>query len=190
MKLIFGLGNPGFRYKNTRHNIGFLAVDRFAKSNKAKIEKKGFGSLFEKLIVAGEEVVLIKPQTFMNNSGEAVSAAREKFAADRGGMLIVCDDVNLELGMLRFRAGGSAGGHKGLESIIRELGTEDFNRLRIGIGGQKGRPLKDYVLSRFGLNERLVVKETIAAAADAAGAWISDGIEEAMNRFNAKNKIT
>lgn len=187
MKLIIGLGNPGLEYKNTRHNIGFLAVDNFAKANSIKIEKKGFGSLFAEAALNGEEIVLLKPQTFMNNSGEAVSAAVERWGIRAGNILVVCDDVNLILGIIRFRDGGSAGGHNGLKSIIDKSGTKDFNRLRIGIDAQRSGILKDYVLSTFRSSEKKLAKETVERATDAICIWIAEGIGTAMNKYNEKN---
>jgi len=172
VKLICGLGNPGLKYKNTRHNIGFLIVDNFAKKNKNKSTK---------------DVVLLKPRCFMNNSGAAVKEALRRPNIELSDILIICDDINLELGIIRFRAAGRAGGHRGLKSIIEELGTENFNRLRIGIGSDRNTVLKDYVLSRFRADEKRILKEVIDKAAEAAGIWAQEGIEAAMNRYNTKN---
>lgn len=171
MKLIVGLGNPGLKYKNTRHNIGFLIIDKFAKINKA-----------------GKKTTLLKPKVFMNNSGVAVKTAVDRLRIGLDDILIVCDDINLELGIIRFRAKGSAGGHKGLRSIIENLNTENFNRLRIGISSDKKRGLRDYVLSRFNPDEKIVLKEVVNRAGEAIGVWAEEGIETAMNRFNMKNK--
>lgn len=173
MKLICGLGNPGLGYKNTRHNIGFLVIDNFAKAHKG-IKKGG--------------IVLLKPQTYMNKSGGAVKKAIDRFDVGLKDVLIVCDDINLKLGIIRFRAKGSSGGHRGLESIIEKLNTEDFNRLRIGIGSDKNSVLKDYVLSKFRSNEKRLLKEVVNKATDALTLWIEKGIDEAMNRFNTKNR--
>jgi len=188
MKLICGLGNPGLRYKNTRHNVGFLVLDNFAKKNKVKIGKKGFNSLFGRMGADTEEVLLLKPQTFMNNSGEAVKAAVTNFNVGPSDILVICDDINLEFGIIRFRAKGSSGGHKGLKSIIERLHDEDFNRLRIGIGSKRDGILTDYVLSGFKASEKKhLLKEVVEKAAEALDVWIKDGIEPAMNRFNEKN---
>lgn len=172
MKLIIGLGNPGLIYRNTRHNIGFMVIDNFIKVNRFKIAK---------------DIVLLKPNLYMNNSGTAVKKAVNKCKADLKDILIICDDVNLELGVIRFRASGSAGGHKGLESIIAALGTEAFNRLRIGISADKNAALRDYVLSKFRASEKKLLKETINKTAEAVSVWIQDGIETAMNTYNTKN---
>lgn len=172
MKLIIGLGNPGLKYRKTRHNVGFLAVDSFSKKNKRRLKK---------------ETVLLKPQLFMNNSGVAVAKAVRKFRVGVRDVLVVCDDINLALGVIRFRSSGSAGGHKGLQSIIDELGAGDFNRLRIGIGVDKGAVLRDYVLSKFTSGEKGILQEVLDRSAEAIGVWIEDGIEAAMNKYNEKN---
>ncbi len=187
MKLICGLGNPGFRYRNTRHNVGFLVIDNFTKLNKIKIDKNGFHSLFNRVIIKGEEVVLLKPQTFMNNSGLALAATAERFHIGMHEILVVCDDVNLGLGIIRFKAGGSSGGHKGLGSIISVLGGNEFSRLKVGIGSDKESELKDYVLSGFKASEKKALKEVLAKSADAVGVWLEEGLQAAMNKFNEKN---
>ena len=171
MKLICGLGNPGLRYRNTRHNAGFMAVDRFAYFNKDK---------------GGGAFVLLKPGVFMNNSGLAVKKALDKIGAAAADLIVVCDDVNLELGAIRIRARGSAGGHRGLQSIIDKLGTEGFNRLRMGIGAGRAKPLKDYVLSVFRSSEKKLLKETVDRAAEALGVWLYEGTDAAMNKFNLR----
>lgn len=180
--MIVGLGNPGLKYKNTRHNIGFLALDSFAKKNRIKINKKSFCSLFAR----NGGLAFLKPHTFMNNSGDAVSAAASKFGVEGKDILVVCDDINLPLGTVRLRPQGSAGGHKGLISIIDKLGTSSFNRLRIGIAseGRGSANLKDFVLSGFVSGEKKAVKETVARAAAAIETWTEKGINTAMNKFN------
>lgn len=173
MKLIVGLGNPGLKYKNTRHNIGFLAVDNFKRLYKDKLNR---------------EVVLLKPKSFMNRSGVVLKRAIEKFGVSLSqDVLVVCDDINLELGIIRFRAKGSAGGHRGLQSIIDELGVEDFDRLRIGIGAAKGMVLKDYVLSEFGPDEKKVLRKVLDRICEAIAVWIEEGIEIAMSKYNERN---
>jgi len=188
VKLIVGLGNPGLRYKNTRHNIGFLAVDNFAKVNGTKITKRESNSLFTKSVVDEEKCLLLKPQTFMNNSGSAVKLFVNKFGIDLNDILVICDDVNLTLGIIRFRPKGSSGGHKGLRSVIEKLNTVAFNRLRIGVGYERKDTLKDYVLSGFNANEKKSVRDAISKTTDAIGVWISHGVETTMNRFNEKKK--
>lgn len=171
MKLIIGLGNPGLKYRKTRHNVGFLAVDSFSRKNKR----------------LNKETVLLKPQLFMNNSGVAVAKAMRKFRVSGEDTLVICDDINLALGVIRLRASGSAGGHKGLQSIIDELGAGDFNRLRIGIGVDKAAVLRDYVLSKFTPGERDTLQEVLDRSAEAIDVWLNDGIEAAMNKYNEKN---
>ena len=173
MKLIVGLGNPGFRYRNTRHNIGFLIIDNFKKTDRS---------------ASGRNVVLLKPQLFMNNSGIAVKKAVGKFNVPPEDVLVVCDDINLALGIIRLRPRGSAGGHGGLKSIIKEMATEGFNRLRVGIGSGREGTLKDYVLSKFEPDEKKDLKEAVGRAAEAVHVWVEEGIEAAMNKFNVKNK--
>lgn len=187
MKLIVGLGNPGLRYSGTRHNIGFKVLDILAKSHRVRIDKKGFESFFNKTVISGEEVLLLKPQTYMNNSGVAVRAAADKFGIGPSDILVVCDDINLEFGIIRLRKSGSSGGHKGLQSVIGLIKSSDFNRLRIGIGAHKDGVLTDYVLSGFSAGERKQLKEIIASASGAAALWLEEGIEAAMNAFNVKN---
>jgi PTH1 family peptidyl-tRNA hydrolase len=169
MKLMIGLGNPGLKYKNTRHNVGFMAADHFAKKNKRKIPR---------------DMILVKPQLFMNNSGAALAQAIDKYKVRVDDILVICDDINLDLGIIRLRSTGSAGGHKGLQSIIDELGTEEFNRLRIGIGSANSAVLKDYVLAKFKTGERKKLNMILEMAAEAMGVWLKDGIEAAMNEFN------
>jgi PTH1 family peptidyl-tRNA hydrolase len=182
MKLIVGLGNPGLKYRNTRHNVGFLAVDSFAKQNKVIVDKKAFGALFARK----GEAVFLKPHTFMNSSGRAVLAAASKFGIAPQDILTVCDDIDLPLGTLRLRAQGSAGGHKGLISIIENLQTSSFNRLRIGIASSKrgSSDLRDFVLSKFSADEKKTVKAIIARAAAAIETWVKKGVAAAMNEFN------
>ncbi|MDD5449675.1 MAG: aminoacyl-tRNA hydrolase [Candidatus Omnitrophica bacterium] len=177
MKLICGLGNPGLKYRDTRHNIGYLVIDSFAKINKP--------------IKSSDQVVLLKPRQFMNNSGVVIKQAVKKLNVPLKDILVVCDDVNLELGIIRFRAGGSAGGHNGLKSIIETLGTDGFNRLRIGIGAAAGnKALRDYVLSVFERDEKQLLREAVDKAALAIKVWAGEGIEAAMNKFNTKNSTT
>lgn len=187
MKLVCGLGNPGLRYKNTRHNIGFLTVDTLARRHKVRIGTRGHASLFARAKVSGQDVCFLKPQTFMNNSGEALRAVAEKFGIDCRDILIVCDDIELRLGIIRLRARGSAGSHKGLVSVIDTLGTKGFNRLRIGVGRERTAVLRDYVLSGFKRGEKETVQAVVQRAADAIEVWVEEGVEAAMNRFNTKN---
>ena len=187
MKLIAGLGNPGRRYEATRHNVGFEVADALA-SRRAGIWEaapRGIDALLARDRERG--VLLAKPLTFMNASGPAVVALLQYFKIDLQHVLIVVDDVNLALGRLRARAGGSAGGHNGLRSIIGSLGGDEFARLRIGVGrGDSRRDLADHVLAKFEAEERPVVAEAVGRAADAADLFVAEGIAAVMNRFNRK----
>jgi PTH1 family peptidyl-tRNA hydrolase len=184
VKLVVGLGNPGPRYRDTRHNVGFWVVDEIAarwhlddgwrERDDALYVKKPNGA------------VLAKPLTFMNLSGFAVSRLRQFFQVEPPDLLVIVDDVALPLGRLRARARGSAGGHNGLKSVIEQLGTVEFPRLRVGVGrGDAERDLADHVTSRFDLDERDTIDAATLRAADAAEMFISDGIGRVMNSFNA-----
>ena len=185
MKAVLGIGNPGKSYAQTRHNIGFMVADALA-------ERAGesFRSRFESHVadarLAQERVLLIKPQTYVNESGRALRQALDWHGLDRQDILIVVDDFNLDLGALRARRGGSSGGHRGLESIARHLGTTEFARLRVGIGSPGHRDGRDFVLDTFDVSERDAVRDAVVRAADAAVTWVRDGIEACMNAFNSR----
>ncbi|MEW6358888.1 MAG: aminoacyl-tRNA hydrolase [Planctomycetota bacterium] len=184
MKIIAGLGNPGREYENTRHNIGFRVVDELSRRYDLPCDQKKFKSLFGSGRIGGEKIVLLKPQTYMNLSGEAVRAAMGFFEIPLEGLLVVCDDFHLPLGGLRARRGGSSGGQKGILSIIEMLGTDQFPRLRVGIGDHIHGDPKDFVLSPFKKDERDAVQEAVLRAADAVETWVRRGIEVCMNEFN------
>ena len=187
MKLIVGLGNPGRRYEGTRHNVGFDVVDQLAKKHHADWESapRGLDALVARWRAA--DTVLVKPLTFMNLSGAAIVGLLQFYKVELADLLVVVDDVNLELGRLRTRATGSAGGHNGLKSAIEQLGTEDFARMRIGVGrGDARRDLADHVLTKFDREEREDVETATGRAADAVELFVTDGIGAVMNRFNRK----
>jgi PTH1 family peptidyl-tRNA hydrolase len=186
VKLIVGLGNPGAKYRGTRHNIGFAVVDELADRRSARFDAAPVAALVARARLADSAVVLLgKPLTFMNASGEAVAALARYFRIDIGDLLVVADDVNLALGRLRVRPRGSDGGHKGFKSIGAYLGT-GFPRLRVGVGrGDTRRDLADHVLARFDSDERPDVEQVTKRAADAAELFVTAGIDAAMNRFNA-----
>ena len=186
MKAIVGLGNPGAEYKGTRHNIGFEVVDELARRWHVDVEVLEVG--WRAVAVAKEhESLLAKPTTFMNLSGEAVLSVGSFYKINLSDWLVVVDDVNLPLGRLRMRTMGSAGGHNGLKSVIQHIGP-DFARLRIGVGrGDPKWDLADHVLARFEQEERRPVEEAIGRAADAVEMFVAEGIEPAMNRFNARD---
>ena len=187
VKLIVGLGNPGRKYEGTRHNIGFDVVDRLAAKHRADWESapRGIDALVARWRAA--DVTLAKPLTFMNLSGGAIVGLLQFFKVELADLLVVVDEVNLELGRVRTRATGSAGGHNGLKSAIEQLGTEDFARMRIGVGrGDARRDLADHVLAKFDRDERENVETTIGRAADAVELFVTEGIGPVMNRFNRK----
>ncbi len=185
MKLVVGLGNPGSKYAGTRHNVGWIVLDRLAdRAGRSGRGRQRDASESIQIRYQGLDLVLAKPLTFMNDSGIAV---RKLLARDRvplTDLLVVVDDFALPFGKLRFREGGSHGGHNGLRSIVAELGTEKFSRLRVGIG-EPGRGAIDHVLSRFGADEEARLPIVLDAAADAVEAWARDGTSKAANRFNA-----
>lgn len=185
MLLIAGLGNPGPEYAGTRHNIGFDLVDRLASSLSVRMGPGKGPFHVGRGRHAGETVVLLKPTTYMNKSGSALQQALSWYKIDPDRCLVCYDDLDLPLGTVRLRARGSAGGHNGMKDIIRMLGTDEFPRLRIGIGSEfpEGRQV-DYVLSRFDSEQQKVVREALERAEDAALYFCREGIEEAMNAYN------
>lgn len=187
MKLVVGLGNPGTRYRGTLHNIGFDVVDELARRHAVSFGAAPGDALIARIRTVGLDVVLVKPLTFMNASGRAVGDLQRFFKVDFGDLLIVADDVNLPLGQLRIRTGGSAGGHNGLKSIIEQLGTTAVPRLRVGVGrGDPRRDLASHVLARASVDESERLKAAAALAADAVETTVAEGIAQAMNRFNNK----
>lgn len=186
MKMVVGLGNPGARYAETRHNVGFLVVDQLADRHGVARPRWKFQALLGEARIGSETVWLLQPQTYMNLSGEAVAAAVRFYQIDLVDLLVVCDDLNLPLGCLRFRRKGSDGGHKGLRSVITCLGTEEFPRLRLGIGQPEDPSMEavDYVLSRFRDDEIEALNQALGRAADGVEKWVQEGIEAAMNQFN------
>ena len=189
MKLLVGLGNPGPQYRDTRHNVGFWVIDELARRwGLSDSWRDRDEALYAK---RGREVLLVKPLTFMNNSGFAVSRLSQYFQIEPADMLVVVDEVALPLGRLRARRSGSAGGHNGLKSIIEQLGGLEFPRLRIGVGrGDARRDLADHVLSKFEADERPMIEAATLRAADAAEMFVSEGIERVMSTFNVANDQT
>jgi len=184
MKLVVGLGNPGTKYVGTRHNVGFDVIGELARRWFVEARSKFQGECFESR-QAGERILLLRPQTYMNRSGASVLAARDFFKIENQDLLIVCDDFNLALGRIRLRPKGSSGGQKGLDDIIRRLGTDQVPRMRIGIGiPPSGWAAADYVLSRFRDDERDEVVGTVNRAADAVVCWLHEGLEAGMNLYN------
>ena len=186
--LIVFLGNPGKEYENTRHNAGFLAADAMEKRLGTKINKAKFSSLTALVRVGNEGVLLLKPQTYMNLSGRAVGEAVRFYKIPPERVIVISDETALPLGRVRVRGSGSAGGHNGLKDIIAALGTEDFPRIRLGVGGKphEDYDMRDWVLSRFAGKDAETIADAAARAAEAALCYIEKGPDEAMNRYNQK----
>lgn len=184
--LVVGLGNPGGQYENTRHNAGFLTADELARRGRFAIQRLKFKALTAAVEISGQGVLMMKPTTFMNLSGEAVGEAARFYKIPPDHVLVISDDVSLPLGKLRIRTGGSAGGHNGLKSIIQHLGTDQFPRIKLGVGG-KPHPdydMADWVLGKLQGEDRKVLDEAAKRAADAAACFLKDGPQKAMNRYN------
>jgi PTH1 family peptidyl-tRNA hydrolase len=184
MRLVVGLGNPGARYERTRHNVGFRVIDELARRHGFDVNRGKFSGLAGGGTIAGETVLLLKPATYMNQSGRSVREAATFHKLPLEQLLVVVDDMALPLGRLRIRKAGSAGGHNGLSSIVRELADEGFARLRIGIEQVGGERMVGHVLGMFSPQEERVVGPAVGRAADAVECWIAEGLDAAMNRFN------
>lgn len=185
MKLIVGLGNPGPQYRGTRHNVGFAVADELARRHGAAFVPAPGEALMAKAHGLGSGTLVAKPLTFMNLSGQAVDDLLRYFRIEVPDLLVVADDVNLPLGRLRARARGSDGGHNGLRSLVERLGTEEFARVRVGVGrGDPRRDLADHVLARFDQDEQSEAEAAVMRAADAAEMFVTEGIASVMNTFN------
>ena len=185
MKLIVGLGNPGIKYKETRHNVGFMVTDELVKDAKANFSlDKKLKSNISFINVAGEKVIIIQPQTFMNLSGEAVKAVRDYFKIDNKDILVIYDDLDLPVGKIRIRPNGSSGGHKGMQNIIDLLQTNEIKRVRIGISGCDKDKVIDYVLGRFNKEESIDISLAVSKAYLMIESFIKDTYENFMNRYN------
>ena len=184
--LIVGLGNPGSRYEYTRHNVGFMVADELGEREDIPIQRLRYHALTNTAVIGGQGVLLMKPTTYMNLSGEAVGEAARFYKLDPGHVLVISDDVDLPLGKLRIRTGGSAGGHNGLKSIIQHLGSDQFPRLKVGVGGKPhpNHDMADWVLSKLRGEDLRVMEEAVGRAADAVECYLRDGPQKAMNRFN------
>ena len=188
-KLVVGLGNPGSKYQATRHNIGFEVVDRLAQGGSAVSFTRKFDGLIAETEIDFHRVLLLKPETFMNLSGRSVGQVMRFYQLGLADLLVVCDDLNLPLGKIRIRGGGSDGGQKGLRDISAQLGTDDYARLRLGIGQRGEMDAADFVLSRFRSSERPLIDDALILAAQAVAVWVTQGLPAAMNRFNGPAEI-
>lgn len=188
MYIIAGLGNPDRQYWNTRHNIGFDVIDLIADQNNITIGERKHKALIGKGFVGGQKVVLIKPQTYMNLSGESVREVIDFYKIDeRSELIVISDDISLEVGQIRIRKKGSAGGHNGLKNIILHLGHDEFQRIKMGVGQKpEGYDLADYVLGHFSKEEREIMDESAKYAAEAVTVMMTEGADAAMNRYNRK----
>jgi PTH1 family peptidyl-tRNA hydrolase len=186
MFIIVGLGNPGREYQNTRHNIGFDVIDALAEQNHIAMGEKKHKAIIGKGVIAGQKAVLVKPQTYMNLSGESVADIINFYKIDeKKELIVVSDDIDLDMGRIRIRKKGSAGGHNGLKNIILHLGHDEFQRVRMGVGGKPdGWDLADYVLSRCTKEEREIMETSAHRAAEAIEVMVADGADAAMNKYN------
>jgi len=185
MYIIAGLGNPGKQYEGSRHNVGFMTLDALADRYHIEIKEKAHKALIGKGIIEGQKVLLVKPQTFMNLSGESIRSVMDYYKAEPEEFIVIYDDISLEPGNIRIRKKGSAGGHNGIKNIIAHLGTQEFPRIRIGVGAKPERmDLADYVLGHFSKGENEQMETAFQDGASAAVSMMTEGIDAAMNHFN------
>lgn len=189
MYIIAGLGNPGREYNGTRHNAGFLSIDALADRYGIDIKERAHRAFVGKGVIEGQRVILVKPQTYMNLSGESIRSVMDFYKEEPEHFFVIYDDISLEPGQLRVRKKGSAGGHNGIKNIIAHLGTQEFARIRVGVGEKPaGMELVDYVLGRFKGAEAAVMEQAFEDAAKAAVVILTEGVDTAMNRFNGAAK--
>ena len=186
MKIIAGLGNPGKEYENTKHNVGFLTIDILAEKYDIKVNKIKFKGLIGEGMIGTEKVILVKPQTYMNLSGQCVREIVAFYKLDMEDLVVIYDDIDLPMGNLRIRKKGSAGTHNGMRSIIYDLQDDGFPRVRVGIGGERKGDLANYVISGFSGDDRKLIEEAIVKAADAVTCLVEYGIDRAMVDYNTK----
>jgi peptidyl-tRNA hydrolase, PTH1 family len=190
VKLVVGLGNPGSRYERTRHNVGFGVVERLAERHGVAVKDKRFNARIGRGQIVGEQVLLARPQTWMNLSGDSVGPMKGYYKLTREEIIVVHDDLDLPFGVVRIKAGGGHGGHNGLRDLVKKTGGAEFNRVRIGIGRPDG-PMDpaDYVLARWSAEQASVVPDLVDRAADCVEAVLRDGVKDAMNRFNGDGPV-
>lgn len=190
MKLIVGLGNPGREYENTRHNMGFRTIARLAEKYGICLNENKFKAVYGKGLLAGEKVLLVKPLTYMNNSGEAIRAILDYYKIDPADIILIYDDIDLDPGQLRIREKGTAGSHNGMKSVIQHLGTTAFVRIRVGVGAKpEGWDLADYVLAHPEGSDAEKIQKGIEKAADAVEDILRKGIGDAMSMYNKKEEV-
>ena len=189
MKIIVGLGNPTKEYAGTRHNVGFSVIYNISDAYNIPVETKKHKALIGKGIIEGEKVILAMPQTYMNLSGESVRELMDYYKCDLSDLIVIYDDISLDVGKLRIRAKGSAGGHNGIKNIIAQLGTQEFTRIKIGVGEKPAKmDLADYVLGHFSKEEQATMDDAVKEAADAVCEIVNVGIAQAMNDHNRKKE--
>lgn len=188
MYVIAGLGNPGKKYENTRHNMGFITVDRLAEKHDIRIDRLKFKSLVGEGRIAGRRVLLVKPQTYMNLSGEAIREVMRFYKLEPEKLIVIYDDIDIELGALRIRKFGSAGTHNGMRSVVYQLQSDRFPRVRIGIGSQKKGDLVNFVIGGFSKEEVPVLEDTVDRAVSAVECMLAEDVDIAMNRYNTGKK--
>lgn len=190
MFVIAGLGNPGRKYENTRHNMGFLVIDRIAEKSGINVNKLKFRALVGDGVISGRKVLLVKPQTYMNLSGESLREVVDYYGVEPEDVLVIYDDFDLETGALRIRKKGSAGSHNGMKSVISHLQSEDFPRIRIGIGRSGSLDWKDFVIGKVGRDEKKSIEDAVERAAEAVVCILEKGIDTAMNKYNVRIKTS
>ena len=188
MYVIAGLGNPGKKYENTRHNMGFQAIDQIAEHYDIKVNKIKHKALVGDGIISGQKVLLVKPQTYMNLSGDSLREVMHYYDVAMNELIVIYDDLDLDTGALRIRKKGSAGSHNGMKSVVAQLQSQDFPRIRVGIGKSGGLDWKDFVTGRINSTEQDMLREAVSRAADAAVCIVEHGIDRAMNEYNVKVK--
>jgi peptidyl-tRNA hydrolase len=184
MKLIVGLGNPGDKYQNTRHNCGFMAIERLEEILDVKCDKVKFKGLYTKTKYQGQDIVLLKPMTYMNLSGESIRETMQYFKINIDDVLVIYDDLDLPVGKIRLRENGGSGGHNGIKNIIQQLKTDVFKRIRIGIDRNPSIPVIDYVLAHFNKTEFGALNDVFKRSSEAALVFVKEGFNKAMNQYN------
>ena len=188
MYVICGLGNPGKKYENTRHNMGFITIDQLAEKHDIKVDRVKFKALVGEGRIAGQKVLLVKPQTYMNLSGESVQEVMHFYKLDPEELIVIYDDLDLEVGALRLRKFGSAGTHNGMRSVVQHLNSDRFPRIRLGIGANGKRDIIDHVIGGFTKDEVPVLEEAVTKAVSAIECMLGEGIDRAMSQYNTKKK--